>query len=449
MRENLRKSIVFALSALAFLAPLKFTQIVQLDSLTPWPHGLEWLTHLWPSSAFYAIHLLLLGLSIPLWKQSLPTRRMPIGLAWVFLLIQILATLGSMNRAASFHVLEFFFSITVAFTLGQIAIQTHEDLEWITFAWVAATVVTVWLGWLQVTGGREQALIQLLHQPDLITQNPLIRDWAESDRIYAAFVTPNALAGYLVAALCILPAWLFLNTSPGAKKPVLTLSFLVLLALAVLFCLWRTQSKSGFLILVITSLLAAFLLSATRRRAIMAMGVLIVAALLLFALGYMRPAGPGRVPRNLLDQLDIAPHKRQPALERGAQSLHTRLAFWNAALKITRDHPLLGSGPGTFGILYPNYKKPEDLSTRLVHNSYLQMATESGVPGFCSYLAWFGGALWMGWRRIRQTRNAVSTLLWCACFSFAVQSLVDFNLYMPGLAWPIFLILGHVARDSR
>src|SRR5437016_9079026 len=61
-----------------------------------------------------------------------------------------------------------------------------------------------------------------------------------------------------------------------------------------------------------------------------------------------------------------------------------RQAVWNDSLPIIRDHPLLGTGPQTFHLIYAQYRSTNaDLPTLYVdypHNDYLQYAIEMGVP---------------------------------------------------------------------
>jgi len=63
--------------------------------------------------------------------------------------------------------------------------------------------------------------------------------------------------------------------------------------------------------------------------------------------------------------------------------------YWRGAIAIARDHPWLGTGPGTFGSIYPKYKIASTEEAQLVHNSYLQMWSDSGVIGFLTFaLLW-------------------------------------------------------------
>ena len=74
--------------------------------------------------------------------------------------------------------------------------------------------------------------------------------------------------------------------------------------------------------------------------------------------------------------------------EQGATSLSARWTYWEAGWKSSMNHPLLGSGPGTFVRVFSR-SKPEDAEmARLAHNDYLQQASDSGWIAALLYLAW-------------------------------------------------------------
>ena len=77
---------------------------------------------------------------------------------------------------------------------------------------------------------------------------------------------------------------------------------------------------------------------------------------------------------------------------------------------------------------------------RLAHNDFLQQASDSGWPGLLAYAAWILGGIAM----LHKKRNADLTSLsvWLGLVGMALQSFVEFGLYIPALAWPFFLLFG-------
>jgi len=144
--------------------------------------------------------------------------------------------------------------------------------------------------------------------------------------------------------------------------------------------------------------------------------------------------------------------------------------YWQAALKTAWSHPLFGTGPGTFLIPYQAIKRPESELARLVHNDYLEQASDSGFLGFFSYAAFIVlGLLWIFRQTlvIRQLRikelqgnptqkPAVDDgenywlvfCVWLGLVGWVLQSLIEFPLYLPGSAWPAFSFFGWLVQRA-
>lgn len=78
-----------------------------------------------------------------------------------------------------------------------------------------------------------------------------------------------------------------------------------------------------------------------------------------------------------------------------------RLSENIAALQMWRDHPVLGVGSNEFPSNYREYAREIGLDARAernAHNSYLQIAAESGTAGLAAFLALVATGLWAGLR---------------------------------------------------
>lgn len=71
----------------------------------------------------------------------------------------------------------------------------------------------------------------------------------------------------------------------------------------------------------------------------------------------------------------------------GMGSVTERLELWRAGLAIVRDHPILGVGFGRYDEAATAYAP--NVAGMVAHNSYVQVAAESGVPGLLAYLGLF------------------------------------------------------------
>ena len=78
---------------------------------------------------------------------------------------------------------------------------------------------------------------------------------------------------------------------------------------------------------------------------------------------------------------------------RGKRSMEARLIYWQAALQIVRQHPVLGTGPGTFGPAYKQILPPNAEWARLAHNDYLEQASDSGIIGFLTFSGLIVGSI--------------------------------------------------------
>jgi O-antigen ligase len=129
-------------------------------------------------------------------------------------------------------------------------------------------------------------------------------------------------------------------------------------------------------------------------------------------------------------------------LAAGASSAGARLDYWSAAVQTARDHPWLGTGPGTFQRPYERLKSPSAEMARLVHNDYLEQFSDSGFPGGFGYAAWVLAALAFVGRRWWRSGDHLAVSIYLGLLGWFVQGLGEFSLYVPALAWTAFALLG-------
>ncbi|RIL07164.1 MAG: hypothetical protein DCC71_04105 [Proteobacteria bacterium] len=72
----------------------------------------------------------------------------------------------------------------------------------------------------------------------------------------------------------------------------------------------------------------------------------------------------------------------------GSESLRHRLDLYEAGLRAFADHPLNGMGMETTYRIFDYYDYPDKETIITVHNGYLQVALELGIPGLVALL-WF------------------------------------------------------------
>ena len=70
------------------------------------------------------------------------------------------------------------------------------------------------------------------------------------------------------------------------------------------------------------------------------------------------------------------------------ESNRERVRMTKAGLRMVEDRPLLGHGPGVLRQIYSRYAEPTALRMNVehLHNSYLQIAAENGLPALVAFL---------------------------------------------------------------
>jgi len=213
-------------------------------------------------------------------------------------------------------------------------------------------------------------------------------------------------------------------------------TFLAPLALAAVVVAVTSGGKRRWIYAVIALLLGGGIVASGTRTAVIALvaslvvfGLLhsrraalaVVAALVILAVPLCsRSTGIGRSVRALADA----------ARKRDFEHLTSeRLVPFLAALDMTRDHPLLGVGPGCFKFNYMDYRvglaarygaawaRGWPMNWGEVHNDHLQVASETGLPGYALFL----GALVVlaGSRRRAAAATPESTFARALCWPLA------------------------------
>jgi O-antigen ligase len=82
-----------------------------------------------------------------------------------------------------------------------------------------------------------------------------------------------------------------------------------------------------------------------------------------------------------------------------------RLIIWRAIPQMIADHPLLGTGYGTFVQAYPRYRLPEatELYPPFAHNIWLNFAVETGLLGVAALVALCVVSLRAAWRWVQRS----------------------------------------------
>jgi O-antigen ligase len=130
-----------------------------------------------------------------------------------------------------------------------------------------------------------------------------------------------------------------------------------------------------------------------------------------------------------------------------------RAHFWSVTLDVIKAYPIVGSGLGSFSVIYTRYDSRNGFyRLEQAHNDYLQTLADGGIVGGILGLAFLIILFGKGFTR-RETddkfRRGVATGALAGCFAVLIHSFFDFTLHTTSNAL-LFLILAALAtQDSR
>jgi O-antigen ligase len=137
------------------------------------------------------------------------------------------------------------------------------------------------------------------------------------------------------------------------------------------------------------------------------------------------------------------------------QSLRSedRFATYQSVLQMIRDHPWLGTGPGTFAAAFTLYRSG-DVSVAGVwdkaHSTPLELASEVGVPlTAIIILVWSIGLGLLAKGMLQRRRDQIFSVAAFAAAAIALaHSLIDFSLQIPGYSLIVFALVGAGVAQS-
>jgi len=201
--------------------------------------------------------------------------------------------------------------------------------------------------------------------------------------------------------------------------------FYLLAAVAGVAGIFVTLSRGSMLgVAVGTAVLVVLFLAVTRAQWKRIIVIVAAAALAVCLLASFTPG----IAERIASIVDLSEHTQ-------------RVRIWTGAWHLFLDHPVFGSGPGSFGELYPKYRLPEEWEhATSPHSLYLYLLTEWGVVGFVIFFALLAR---LSVARMLRAPAHVQIVALAMSVPFWVHVLVD-DLYMPHIA----LIMGCIANSG-
>lgn len=424
MQTDTKISRVFSVlfGAVLGLSLVKFGNPSILEWRVNWPNnGSEWLFSAWPVVIGWWLLAGVVLLGIFVHRKELPTPWWLVVLPLVWLLWQFISATQTLDARLTAVTLRHFTACVVCFYLGLFCLSRVKDLTGFWLCMLAGFAFVLAIGMEQHFGGLEATRqhFWLYVYPTLKEVPAEYVKRMSSDRIFSTLFYPNTLAGavllYLPVALGFV--WCLERWFTAGARVLL----MVLVGAPALACLYWSGSKGGWLLMLLMGLLTLLQLRFERKWKVALVALMLVAGLSGFA---VRFAG---------------------YFQKGATSVNARFDYWRAAARTAASNPMFGAGPGTFAISYKKIKKPESEMTRLVHSDYLEQASDSGIAGCLLYTAFIVGALFCTAPRTGMKNYPLRFAVWLGLLGWALQSAVEFDLYIPALAWSCFGLMGWLA----
>ena len=262
----------------------------------------------------------------------------------------------------------------------------------------------------------------LIRTNDAEILNPAIMAKYEKGRVQGTLVYPNALAGIvlLLFPVALVTVW----QSTRNLRRITCVAATGLIAFLGLAGLFWSGSKSGWLIALAVGVFWLCRLDWPRQFKWAMVIALLVGGLAVFGLRF------------------------QNYFAKGATSVGARFDYWHVAARVSLQHPVFGTGPGTFQRPYGQMKRPDAEMARLVHNDYLEQFSDSGFIGGLSYLAWLALLFWTIGRQTWSKGNWLQFAILAGLLGWFAQGLIEFSLFVPALAWTAFTLAGCLLARS-
>jgi len=419
-------------------------------------------------------------------KGKLPFRHpLSIGLFAGFVAVCAVTLATGVSVNDTYRALCEMFGYLLAMYLAMNAVSNWQAARRVVIAIVFVSVLVSLNGYIQRVYTLEYGRLEFLEKEDLFRRvliGPVAQPFWERmqvNRIFSTFLYPPAFAGYLIVCIPL---------TFGLMAAYRSLRGLAVSATA--FCvqltaLLLTVTRGAWLAVAISSCVMAVFAwhdrAGLRERTVRVAAALTIATVVAVGLwvssdNVARALSP--VPKSAPEIAEPAAMPEPEASETAPTSTHpdlsgktmgmddlmfagsfmARLTYWQGALRMFAARPILGIGWNAFARVYPKHMILGGWPVTVVHNDYLQVLAETGLIGFALYAAFWIVTI-IGGVKLSVNSDSPAELRWlrtgmlCAIISFLLHSLVDFDLYIPGIALNVFflagLMLGTAQREPR
>jgi putative inorganic carbon (hco3(-)) transporter len=258
-------------------------------------------------------------------------------------------------------------------------------------------------------------------------------------QLKASFGTANSFAGWLIVIIPLLLSLLSTEKFINKKTKILLFALIAILCLFLLI----TYKRGAWIAFAAGLILMGYYLIKNASLKAKKMFFFVTAGLLAVFLILPQPI---RDRIKSLGRISFKYNKICTVNDR-LKSILTmdvnsdRILLWKEALAMIKDHPIIGTGLNTYAVAVKQYKL-FDKGGRYPHNSYLQMAAETGLLGLSSFFLILFIFFKTGFRYLNQKKKTIALGLTAGICALLLQSCVDTHLYALQFAVLFWFMLG-------
>jgi O-antigen ligase len=245
------------------------------------------------------------------------------------------------------------------------------------------------------------------------------------NRLSSTFDNANHLAGYMAMSIPLSLGFILFELK-GAKRSLIFGLFLLMCIALIL-----SQSRGGWvasifgLAFMISVILTHWYYIKKRIVVFLTPGILVLLIMALYSTSAVERIRTFEKKENI-------------------PSFKARVIVWGGAIDVIKDHPIIGTGPGTFSTVFTQYQPPGFTFRSLwADNDYLHFISELGVALVIVIIWMIVGFYRRGFKKIKHPNRFIKgTIIGAMSGITAIlfHSIVDFNLHIPANAL-LFTIL--------
>ena len=258
-------------------------------------------------------------------------------------------------------------------------------------------------------------------------------------RLTASFFSANGFSAWLIV---IIPLFLGLSFSPKIINKRVKLILYPLIG-GLLICLLMTYSRGGWLGLIIglAVIFGYIFKDFSLKLKILCLSLVVGLSVMFFILPQSVQFKIKNIGRFNVKSEGTINARIKSTLNIRKGSIPIRFHLWKESLRIVKDYPLAGCGLNTYAIVAKNYKS-FSLGGVYPHNSYLQMAAETGLSGLFAFFWFLFNFFKIGLRHFKKSKNYLVLGLLSGILAFLVHAFFDTHLYSLQLVVLFWFMLG-------